>query len=62
VDSCPKGAVRYHIKGTGIGVRPETARYLFMFTAFIFVATMGSGMIAGAVHKVLLLVTTGSMV
>ncbi len=62
VDNCPKGAVTYHIKGTKIGLKPGIARNIFLYSALVFVATMGSGMIAGAVHKILLLITTGSMI
>ncbi|MCP4575541.1 MAG: 4Fe-4S binding protein [Deltaproteobacteria bacterium] len=62
VDNCPKGAVTYHIKGTGIGVNPAIARNVFLYAALVFVATMGSSMIAGAVNKILLLITTGSMI
>lgn len=62
VDTCTKGAITYHIKGTKIGVRPVIARNIYLYTAFVFVATMGSGMISGAVQKVLLLITTGSMI
>lgn len=62
VDECPAGAVSYHIKGTGIGVRPTTARNLFLFPAFMFGATFGAGMIQGALFRLLKLITTGSMI
>ena len=35
---------------------------LFLYPAFLFLAIMGSGMIQGAVYRVLLLATTGSMI
>ena len=62
VDACPKEAVSFHIKGTPLSVDYEKARLIFIYPAFLFLAIMGSGMIAGAVHRVLLLVTTGSMI
>jgi polyferredoxin len=62
VDECPKGAVSYHIKGTPVGVKSHIARMAFVYPAFLVLAIMGSGMIAGAVYRILLLVTTGSLV
>jgi NAD-dependent dihydropyrimidine dehydrogenase PreA subunit len=62
VDACPKGAISYHIKGTPIGAKPRFARLTFVYPAYLLLATMGSGMIAGAAYRVLLLVTTGSII
>ena len=62
VDECPKNAISYHIKGTPVGVRWQVARLMFVYAAFLLLAIMGSGMIAGAVRRILLLVTTGSMI
>jgi ferredoxin-type protein NapH len=62
MDECPKGAISYHIKGTPIGVRPQTARMMFVYPAFLLLGIMGSGMIKAAVERALLLVTTGSMI
>jgi polyferredoxin len=62
VDDCPKGAISYHIKGTPIGVRAQTARMIFIYPAFLLLGIMGSRMITGAVYRVLLMVTTGSLI
>jgi len=62
VDECPKGAVSYHIKGTPVGAKSHIARMAFVYPAFLFLAIMGSGMISGAVYRILLLVTTGSLI
>ncbi len=62
IEECPKGAIAYHIKGTPVGVRARAARLLFVYPAFLLLATMGGGMIAGATYRLLLLVTTGSMI
>jgi len=61
VDACPKEAASFHIKGTPLGVNYEKARLIFIYPAFLFLAIMGSGMITGAIYRVLLLVTTESM-
>ena len=62
VDECPKGAISYHVKGTPVGARSQTARLLFVYPAYLLLAIMGSGMIIQATHRILLLVTTGSMI
>jgi ferredoxin-type protein NapH len=62
VDECPKRAIAYHVKGTPVGVRSHIARMAFVYPAFLFLAIMGSGMISGAVYRILLLVTTGSLI
>jgi polyferredoxin len=61
VDACPKGAISYHIKGTPVGARARFARLVFVYPAYLLLATMGSGMITIAVYRILLLVTTGSI-
>jgi ferredoxin-type protein NapH len=62
VDECPQGAISYHVKGTPNGSRPDAARMLFVFPAFLFLATFGGGMIVGGIYRILLLVTTGRMI
>jgi polyferredoxin len=61
IDACPKGAISYHIKGTGIGVRPSVARVLFMYPAWILMVTLGGGTVMMGMWRILRLVTTGSM-
>jgi len=60
IDACTKGAIGYRIKGTASP--PERARLLFLYPAFIFLATIGGGMIVDGLHRILLLVTTGRMI
>ncbi|NLI45671.1 MAG: 4Fe-4S binding protein [Acidobacteria bacterium] len=60
IDACTKGAIGYRIKGTASP--PERARLLFLYPAFIFLATIGGGMIIDGLHRILLLVTTGRMI
>lgn len=62
VDECPQKAIAYHIKGTALTANPTAARLLFLYPAFLFLATMGGQMITGALWRILKLVTTGSMI
>jgi ferredoxin-type protein NapH len=62
VDLCPKQAVSYHIKGTPIGIKPNAARVMFLYPAFILLSAIGGGMIAGGLWRILKLITTGSMI
>jgi ferredoxin-type protein NapH len=61
VDACPKGAMSYHIKGTRIGVSANTARLLFLYTAYILFCGFGGPIIMSALGRILQLITTGSM-
>jgi polyferredoxin len=62
VDLCPKEAVSYHIKGTPIDVKANTARVLFLYPALILLSAIGGGMIAGGLWRILKLLTIGSMI
>ncbi len=62
VDACPEGAAVFHIRGTNLRASPERARLLFIYPAFLFLATMSGGMIQAAIHRLVLLVTTGRMI
>jgi len=62
VDACPKGAMSYHIKGTPVGVRPNVARLLYLYPAFILFGVLGGNIITDALYRVFLLFTTGSMI
>jgi polyferredoxin len=46
VDHCPKGAAVWHIKGTPIGVKPERARLMFLYSAWAFAVMFGGSIIA----------------
>ncbi len=61
VDACPKKAIAFHIRGTGAGVRPNLARMLFLYPAFLVFTAMGGGMIAFTIWHLLRLVVTGSI-
>jgi polyferredoxin len=62
VDACEQKAIFYHIKGTPlIDGKVEIYRRLFIYPAFIFLATMAGGNVQDAIVKMIKLVTTGSM-
>jgi polyferredoxin len=61
VEECPRHAVSYHIKGTPVGVRPQVARMMFVYPAFLLLGTIGGSMISGATYRILLLIRTGSL-
>ena len=62
VDECKKGAISFHIKGTPPGQAPSRARMMFLYPAFLFLTVFGAGMIQGAIYRLVLLVTTGSLI
>jgi NAD-dependent dihydropyrimidine dehydrogenase PreA subunit len=62
IDVCATGAIGYHVKGTAPMWQPARARLLFLYPAFLFMTVFGSGMIQDGMYRVLLLVTTGSMI
>ena len=62
IDTCPKGAISYHVKGTPLPGRTDRYRLLFLYPAFLFLATMAGGNIKDAILRIIKLVTTGSMI
>jgi ferredoxin-type protein NapH len=61
VDTCPQGAIAYHIKGTPLKANPTVAKVLFLYPAYILLMFLGAGSVAAALYRILMLVTTGSM-
>jgi hypothetical protein len=53
VDSCPKGAARFHIKGTKAKGGCDLPRLLFLYPAFLFGGVFATGMISDALYKLL---------
>lgn len=62
VDACPKKAISFNIKGTSLTGSAETSRVLFLYPAFLFLATMAGGNVSDAIVRIIRLITTGSMV
>ena len=44
------------------GASPLAARVLFLYPAFLFMTVFCGGMFIGAIWRILLLITTGSMI
>jgi polyferredoxin len=62
IDRCPQGAVYYHIKGTPLKIGAGKARLIFLYAAFLFMFAFTSGMISGALGRLLKLILTGHMI
>lgn len=63
IDTCEQKAIFYHVKGTMLSrEKPEIYRRLFLYPAFIFLATLSGSFIKDAIVKVIKLVTEGSMI
>jgi len=63
IDACTQKALFYHIKGTPLtGGRFEIYRRLFLYPAFLFLATMSGGFVQDALVKTIKLIATGSMI
>ena len=62
VDICPKGALSYHVKGADPCAHGGAQRLLFLYPAFLFLATMGGGMVRDAVFRVIKLAATGHII
>jgi len=53
VDVCKKGAAVWHVKGTPLSIRPETARLLYLYAAWGFATMFGGGIIANSVETII---------
>ena len=53
VDVCRKDAAVWHIKGTPVGVKPEQARLLYLYAAWVFATMFGGSIIANSLHKLI---------
>lgn len=63
IDVCKQNAIVYHIKGTPLNSgKVEISRRLFIYPAFIFLATMAGGSVQDAIARMIKLITTGSMI
>jgi polyferredoxin len=59
-DICPTGAVYHHVKLTK-NAPSRAQRLMFLYPAFIFISTIGGGMMQHAVGRIFRLFTTGSI-
>jgi ferredoxin len=53
VDACPKGAIRFAIRGEPATATGRTARLLFLFVAFLFLAMMAGGTLRATLEHIL---------
>jgi polyferredoxin len=61
VDVCPKHCIGYHIRFTQILKHPETARILFLYAGFGFLAIFSGGTLQQALLLLLRIVATGKI-
>ncbi len=61
IDSCPQKALFFHIKGTP-PARRERYRLLFLYPAFLVLATMAGGYVQDAILRFLHLITVGKFI
>jgi hypothetical protein len=52
----------YHIKGTPVGVRPQAARLLFLYPAYILFAVLGGNIVTDGLRRIFQWIATGSMI
>ncbi len=63
ISHCPKQAISMEIKGTNVAChKGGRVRLFFLYPAFMFLVTMGGGMVQDAIHRILLLLTTGKLI
>lgn len=61
-DVCPTGAAAFHIRGTPVGEGRSLKRILFLYAAFLFLATFSGGLIQDGLLRIVRLITTGNMI
>lgn len=52
VDECPKQAITFHIKGTPLFLKTETARVLFMYPAHLLLSIFGGNIIINSLNVI----------
>ena len=61
IDTCNRGAINYHIKGTPAGKRVTLARMLFLYPAFTLLVVFTSGTMQQGIVLLVKLIRTGSL-
>jgi len=61
IDNCPQGALTFHVRGASPRNHRLAQRLLFLYPAFLFLATMSGGNIQNAIVRIMGLITTGSL-
>lgn len=52
VDACKSGAVRYHVRGTSLSARAETARLFFLYSGWCFATMFGGSILVSSLATV----------
>lgn len=62
IDRCPNQAISFEVKGGACKTNHRGPRLIFLYPAFMFLVTFSGGMIQEAIRRVLMLITTGSLI
>ena len=62
MDVCPSGAAAFHVRGTAVDENRSVKRLLFLYAAFLFLATFSAGNIQDGLSRIIRFITTGSMI
>jgi len=62
IDVCTKNAISFHIKGTSLQASPAVARVLYLYSGFVLLSFISSANVGAALHNIIKLITTGSMI
>jgi ferredoxin-type protein NapH len=62
IDICTKNAISFHIKGTSLQASPAVARVLYLYPGFVLLFFISSANVGAALHRIVKLITTGSMI
>jgi ferredoxin-type protein NapH len=62
MDVCAKNAISFHIKGTSLQASPAVARVLYLYPGFVLLSFISTGTVGAALHRIIRLITTGSMI
>lgn len=61
IDNCPKKALFFHVKGTPLAGSYSASRLLFLYPAFLFLATMAGVSVQDTIIRIIRFVTTGTL-
>lgn len=62
IDHCPNQAISLEVKGSAFKTNQRGPRLVFLYPAFMFLVTFSGGTIQDAIRRVLMLITTGSLI
>lgn len=62
IDHCPNKAISLEVKGNALKNNQAGVRLIFLYPAFMFLVAFSGGIIQDAIRRVLMLITTGSLI